>query len=83
MLNHSLDFAVQQLVSIPLGGSVVIGVNHPLPGTQELDNELGSPYPLEDQEREEETSRSLEVGVAKWNIQGCIIHSCQYMCDLN
>ena len=67
MINQSLDFAVQQLVSTPLRGSVVIEVNHPLPGGQESDNEVGSPCSLENQEREGEprAPRSLEVGAAK------------------
>ena len=29
--NQSLDFAVEQLISLPLGSVAVIGVNHPLP----------------------------------------------------
>ncbi len=47
VLNHSLDFAVQQLVAVPLGGIVSIGVYHPLPGGPELESELCSPYSME------------------------------------
>ncbi len=50
VLNHSLDFAVQQLVAVPLGGSVTIGVQHPLPGGPELETELCSPYSMEGDE---------------------------------
>lgn len=31
--NQSLEFSVEQLISIPLGSVAVIGVKHPLPGS--------------------------------------------------
>ena len=33
VVDHSLEFAVQQLVSVPMGGVARIGVCHPLPDT--------------------------------------------------
>ncbi len=62
VINHSLDFAVQQLVAVPLGGSVSIGVQHPLPGGPELATELCSPYSMEEDE-EAVPAFTLEVHV--------------------
>lgn len=43
VVNHSLHFAVQQLVAIPLGGIAKIGVCHPLPATPDIKSDPSSP----------------------------------------
>ena len=37
------QFAVQQLVMVPLGGVVRLGVNHPVPASPEINSSPGSP----------------------------------------
>ena len=52
VIDHSLEFAVQQLVSVPMGGVARIGVCHPLPATSTPDicinppssSNLGGPF---------------------------------------
>ena len=43
VVNHSLQFAVQQLVAVPLGGIAKIGVCHPLPVTPDINSDPSSP----------------------------------------
>ena len=61
VLNHSLDFAVQQLVAVPLGGFVSVGVYHPLPGGPELESELCSPYSMDGPEEGDVPTLAFEV----------------------
>ena len=42
VVNHSLQFAVQQLVAIPPGGVVKIGVCHPLPISPDINSDPSS-----------------------------------------
>ena len=43
VVNHSLQFAVQQLVAVPPGGVVKIGVCHPLPMSPDINSDPSSP----------------------------------------
>jgi len=43
VVNHSLQFAVQQLLLIPLGGIARLDVNHPLPASPEINSSPNSP----------------------------------------
>ena len=43
VVNHSLQFAVQQLVAVPLGGMVTIGICHPLPMSPDISSDPSSP----------------------------------------
>lgn len=43
VVNHSLQFAVQQLVAVPPGGVVKIGICHPLPMSPDINSDPSSP----------------------------------------
>ena len=43
VVNHSLQFAVKQLVDVPMGGVAKIGVCHPLPVTPDINSDPTSP----------------------------------------
>ena len=43
VVNHSLQFAVQQLVAVPPGGVVKISVCHPLPMSPDINSDPSSP----------------------------------------
>ena len=43
VVNHSLQFAVDQLVAVPTGGVARVGVNHPLPASPEINSDPTSP----------------------------------------
>ena len=43
VVNHSLQFAVQQLVAVSPGGVVKIGVCHPLPMSPDINSDPSSP----------------------------------------
>ena len=43
VVNHSLQFAVKQLVDVPMGGIAKISVCHPLSVTPDLNSDPSSP----------------------------------------
>ena len=43
VVNHSLQFAVQQLVAVPPGGVVKISICHPLPMSPDINSDPSSP----------------------------------------
>ncbi len=43
VVNHSLQFAVQQLVAVPPGGVVKVGICHPLPMSPDINSDPSSP----------------------------------------
>ena len=73
-MNHSLQFAVQQLVAVPLGGLAKIGVCHPLPVTPDINSDPSSPlteshesinFEDEQEEEDEEDDGSID-NVSAW-----------------
>ena len=75
VVNHSLQFAVQQLVAVPPGGVVKIGVCHPLPMSPDINSDPSSPLtesnhssmmfddePEEGEEDEDDRPELLEEG---------------------
>ena len=43
VVNHSLQFAVQQLVAVPPGGVVKVNICHPLPVSPDINSDPSSP----------------------------------------
>lgn len=79
VINHSLQFAVQQLVAVPMGGVAKIGVCHPLPVTPDINSDLSSPLTgshgsviiEDDQEEEDEDEEEGSID----NVSS-ILHAC-------